>query len=130
MRIKLSVLLLCFGLLVAGSGFAQQRKITVDVPFEFSAGSTTLPSGQCSFVRSTDNRTITITSSSGSSAVVPVITRISKAIHTTPKDAHVVFDKVGEKNFVSEVWIPGIDGFALATTKESHEHRVLDTPSQ
>ena len=59
---------------------------------------------------------------------MPVLTRLAAGIHTTKQDAHVVFDKVGDKYTLSEIWIPGIDGFVLNMIKETHEHKILNVP--
>jgi hypothetical protein len=121
---------LCFlGLMTVGSGYGQQ-KISVNVPFAFSAGDKSLPSGQYDFVRSASDKVISVVNSQGNAVAAQVVTRIAKEIHTTPKDAHVVFDKVGENYLLSEIWIPEIDGFEMASTKEKHEHRILNVPAQ
>ena len=57
-----------------------------------------------------------------------VLTRTAGAIHNTPADAHLVFDKVGEAYTLSEIWFPGTDGYMLNILKEQHEHRVVDVP--
>ncbi len=54
------------------------------------------------------------------------MTRLSGEIHTTPQDAHLVFDKVGDTYLLSELWIPGEDGYLLQITKGAHEHIVLN----
>jgi hypothetical protein len=57
-----------------------------------------------------------------------VQTRLGAAIHTTKQDSHIVFDKVGEVYTLSEVWIPGTDGWLLFSTKGKHEHKTIDVP--
>ena len=54
------------------------------------------------------------------------MTRLSGEIHTTPQDAHLVFDKVGDTYLLSELWIPGKDGYLPQITKGAHEHIVLN----
>jgi hypothetical protein len=49
-------------------------------------------------------------------------------MHTTPEDAHIVFDVVGDKHMLSEIWIPGEDGYLLLATKGKHGHKVINIP--
>jgi hypothetical protein len=39
--------------------------------------------------------------------------------------AQVVFHKVGEKRVLSEVYLPGADGFQLSGTKGEHTHEKV-----
>jgi len=56
-------------------------------------------------------------------------TRLAGGLYTTPKDAHVVFDKIGNAYVLSELWLPGEDGLLLHVTKEKHEHKVINSPA-
>ncbi len=122
-----------------------QGKIGTMVPFAFAVGSKSLPVGNYDFYGgkgdlsanmlhdfsgAADDVTLYIFGGSvGMSATASVIARLPAAgIPKSPKDAHVVFDKIGDKYILSEVWIPGFDGFVLASTKEKHERRILDVP--
>jgi len=58
---------------------------------------------------------------------VPVITRLA----LTPgakKDGHVrlVFDQVGEERYLSEVWMPGVDGLLVRATSQRHKHEAVE----
>ena len=58
---------------------------------------------------------------------VRVITRLAP----TPgakNDGHVrlVFDQVGEERYLSEVWMPGIDGLLVRATSERHKHESVE----
>jgi hypothetical protein len=37
----------------------------------------------------------------------------------------VVFDKVGEQRFLSEIWIPGQDGLQVRGTTQAHKHESV-----
>jgi hypothetical protein len=50
-----------------------------------------------------------------------VLTRIAEP-DPPASEAKVVFDKVGDVYYLSEVWMPGSDGFLLMATKEKHTH--------
>ena len=115
-------------LLAATSGYAQAPpRITAKIAHPFTVGKSVLPAGQYDFVGESKPRMmIRIVSEGKNIAYVPVLTQLAAAIHTTPKDAHIVFDKVGDRYWLSEIWIPGHDGYMLLSTKEKHEHEVLD----
>ncbi len=118
-------------LLAAGLGpakAAQSVRATIPVPFIVEGKA--LPAGQYDFIPNTDDRTVQVLAvGKGESANALIVTRLSAEIHTTPKDAHVVFDKTGDIYILSELWIPGIDGYVLHITKGKHEHRTINTPS-
>jgi hypothetical protein len=59
---------------------------------------------------------------------VPIVTRLAAGMHTTPKNSHVVFDKIGDIRYLSELWTPGVDGFMLGSPKGKHEHEIIDVP--
>jgi len=118
-------------LLTAAFGLAQVSadRVTAKVPHEFTAAGKLLPAGQYSFTYDADKRFVTIRGAGNEPGViVPVVTLLAGAMHTTANDAHVVFDKVGNNYYLSEIWIPGIDGIALLTTKEKHEHEIVNVP--
>ncbi len=131
MKTKIAVAAGLVALLVTVFGSAQAApSIVVKVPFQFMVNNATLPAGEYNFIRSNDEQSFQIVSTNkGPSAAVLVLTRLGKEIHVTPEDAHVVFDKVGDTYFLSEVWLPRMDGFLLRATKEKHEHRSINIPS-
>jgi hypothetical protein len=69
---------------------------------------------------------LTYFGSSKETATGLVLTRMAAGIHTTPRDAHVVFDKVGDQYWLAEIWIPGEDGIDLHNTTLKHEHRIIN----
>jgi hypothetical protein len=103
--------------------------LRVNIPFQFMVGKAILPAGHYSIIRSTDDLAVRVVGEGKEpSADAMVLTRLAGDIHTTPKDAQVVFDKIGDKYILSEVWIPGTDGYLLSATKEKHEHKVVNSP--
>lgn len=42
-----------------------------------------------------------------------------------PSFAGLVFDVVGDKNVLSEIWIPGVDGYLIQVSKGHHTHKVV-----
>ena len=52
-----------------------------------------------------------------------VITRLGR--HDKDTGTELIFDKVGDKFMLSEIWMPNQDGFLVLNTPVDHEHRVL-----
>jgi hypothetical protein len=114
-------------LLAATLGYGQTM-VRANIPFEFTVQGKVLPAGQYQLAREPGKDMIRISGTAkGAAIIAPVITRLSREVHTI-ENAHLVFDKVGETSFLSELWVPGQDGFLLHSTKGQHEHKVLDVP--
>ena len=64
-----------------------------------------------------------LTGPAGGRDFIPVITLLGR--HDRDADAELVFDKVDGKAVLSEVWMPGKDGFLLVATKGPHSHAVV-----
>jgi|WetSurMetagenome_2_1015567.scaffolds.fasta_scaffold66612_3 hypothetical protein len=128
MKIRILVVAGTLALLAASAVYAQT--LSVDVPFGFTAAGTQFPSGHYQFTPASGNRSVRIDGPENHKAIAQVLTRLAGAIHTTPKDAHVVFDKVETQYFLSEIWIPQQDGYDMYNTKAKHEHKVIDVPVQ
>jgi hypothetical protein len=105
-----------------------QGGIRVNVPMAFNISGKVLPAGNYVFSPTNGSKSITVAGVKDSATAL-VLTRLATEIHTTPKDSHIVFDKIGEDYFLSEIWIAGSDGFVLRTTEESHTHKVLNAPN-
>jgi hypothetical protein len=100
------------------------------IPFPFVVERITLPAGEYDFVPSPDQQVIRVTATGkGQSGVAIVVTRLAAGIHTTPDNAHIVFDKIGETYIFSELWLPEVDGFLVHATKEKHEHKIMNVPA-
>ncbi len=107
--------------------YAQTVSLRANIPFAFTAGQKQLPAGEYSFTPTANGETVRVASNKDT-ALALVLTRMAAGIHTTPKDAHVVFDKMGDQYFLSEIWIPGVDGFDLHNTTQKHEHQIINVP--
>jgi len=89
--------------------------------FAFVAGDKTLPAGKY-MIQVLENNLIRISGPGGEAAMV-INTRLGR--HDDDTELELVFDKVGDKLLLSEVWYPGKDGYLLLSTKQAHEHAVL-----
>ena len=86
------------------------------------AGSKTLPAGTYKF-EMPDANSISIFGPGGK-AVMVVLTTLGR--HDKDTDLELVFDKVGGKYLLSEVWFTGNqDGYLVLATKQAHEHAVI-----
>jgi hypothetical protein len=102
------------------------KGVRVNIPFQFAVGSKVLPAGPYDFSRADLDAAIQVVSTQGGqSSSVVVVTRLGGEIHASPQDAHIVFDKVGDKYVFSELWLPDMDGFLLNVTKDKHEHHSI-----
>ena len=118
-------------LLVASFGMAQSHSVRGKIPFEFNAGGKVLSAGEYDFVYDASKTYLSVRGGDKKQSIfVPIVTLLAAATHTTPRDAHVVFDKIGNNYFLSEIWISGIDGIDLLSTKEKHSHEVVNIPNQ
>jgi len=118
-------------LLAAAFGLAQSQpqQVSAKIPFEFTAAGKVFPAGQYNFSYNSVQRYVIVRGvDKESEARVILVTMLARGMHTTPSDAHVVFDKIGNNRFLSELWIPGLDGLDLLSTKEKHEHEIVNVP--
>ena len=93
--------------------------------FPFVVGGKTLPAGKYNIEQPTLETLVFQEAKSGAPRVEgPVVTRLAPPA-TALAAPRLVFDKVGDQYFLSEVWIPGHDGFLLYGAKEKHTHHFL-----
>ncbi|MCL5743400.1 MAG: hypothetical protein M1541_05655 [Acidobacteria bacterium] len=109
--------------------YGQPMVVKARIPFAFTVEGKVLPAGQYEFTPNINSDAIRVVGSGkGTGALAMVITMLSGAMHTTPQDAHIVFDKVGNTYTLSEIWEPTGDGYLVHATKGKHEHQVVNVP--
>jgi hypothetical protein len=121
----LAVASVCVAVLALAGNLAWAAgSVVVDVPFAFMAKDTEMPAGRYEIRPEGDMTRLVIRSTSGSgAAMVPVIERLAD---TGAKEPKVVFDKVEGKRTLSELHMPGMDGFLVGIAKGGKEtHDVL-----
>ncbi len=113
-------------IVVAGSLVTMAQwatKATVEVPFSFIAAGKTFHQGTYEFNPSKYPNWIHICNTQTSETVfVPVAARRNSRSGEGPV---VVFDKIGNDRYFSELYLPRIDGFAAEGSKEPHTHVQL-----
>ncbi|HYK91952.1 MAG TPA: hypothetical protein VE398_24510 [Acidobacteriota bacterium] len=115
--VVLAVALLVFGL---GTTLVFADQMVVNVQFPFKAVGTDFPSGTYRIETSNTEEIHAITIrnlATGEAKIVPFLTRLSE--RETPA---VVFDKVGDQYYLSEIYMTGLDGFYIKAAPGTHTH--------
>jgi hypothetical protein len=112
------------GLALAGSMAWASSEIAVNIPFSFMVKDKEMPAGHYEIQSEGDQEArLLVRSKDGKgSTFVPVIERLAD---TGAKEPTVVFDRIGNKRYLSEVHIPGSDGFLVGIIKGEEKHEVL-----
>ena len=114
-------------LVIGVAGFATtayaQNTARVKIDFAFVAAGKEMPAGAYEFVVDSGRIVVRAQDGKGTPIMMAVITRLGR--HDADTDAELIFDKIGDKFLLSEVWIPDADGYLLLNTPVDHEHRVL-----
>ena len=94
-------------------------KVEVNIPFEFSAGKTTLPAGVYSIKRMSGNN-VSLRSKDGQASVIlnaPVTTN-----STDPNAAErLVFERYGDRFALSQIWLTADTGRDVWTDKKGEK---------
>jgi hypothetical protein len=121
-------ILLTVGLMVVFAvmaGYAQESPLKAKIDFAFKAEGKVLPAGDYEFVRDNNAMTFRVQGAGKMGAIVPILTRLSGEMHLMPREAHVVFDVVGDTYLLSEIWLPAEDGYLVLATKGTHTHKTV-----
>ena len=103
---------------------AGSPEIVTKVAFPFQIGETTLPAGSYKISVLSAGASLKIRAvESAETLQVSVLTRLAR--REKSDKGNLVFDTVGEQKFLSEVWMPGIDGFLVRGTTEEHGHELV-----
>ncbi len=102
-------------------GMAQTKTAVIaDVPFAFLVGNQSLPAGTYEFSAGDNLEVINVTNTKGKdSALTAVITRLGKR---SDNEASVIFDVAGTNHYLSEIFVPGLDGFLVKGAPSKHTH--------
>lgn len=95
-----------------------------NIDFQFVAAGKTMAPGRCGLRVTTDRAALTLTPPKGSGEFLVSITRLA-APEPASSETRLGFDKVGDIYYLSEVWLPGDDGFLVYAAKETHTHRTV-----
>ncbi|HYA49454.1 MAG TPA: hypothetical protein VEG35_07115 [Burkholderiales bacterium] len=118
MRKRLLILLAAAVVMSYGLAYAQTGTVKVDFPFV--AGAKTLQPGTYTVTMPNDNAVAF--DGPGGKAILVIQTQLARRDQNT--DLEVVFDVVGGKYLLSEVWFPEHDGYLVLSTRQAHKHAV------
>jgi len=98
---------------------AYADSIVADIQFPFKADGKDFAAGQYHFDTNLQSSQITLRSeSTGKGVLLAIVSRLSDR----GQEALVVFDKVGDQYYLSEIYMPGLDGFEIKGTSGQHTH--------
>ena len=111
-----AILGILLGFAVAGVNAQAPSKVEVNIPFEFSAGKTTLPAGIYSIKRLSGNN-VTLRSKDGHSSVI-----LNAPVTNSSSDPNaverIVFEKYGDQYALSQIWLTAASGRQIWTNKK------------
>jgi hypothetical protein len=115
------------GLSLSGTmALAQVSRVNVTLEFPFSAAGKEMPAGRYTIEAQPGRITIQAQSGTSGTTMMTVITRLGR--HDNDAEPELVFDKVDGKFLLSEVWLPGADGYLVLATATEHDHAVHGGP--
>ena len=99
-------------------------KVEVNIPFEFSAGKTTLPAGVYSIKRMS-GELLRLRSEDGKSAVIlnAPVTHSSSDPNAIER---LVFNKQGEEYFLSQIWLTATSGRQVWIGREAEKAERIE----
>jgi len=101
-----------------------QDTLSLNIPFAFQAAGVLHPAGVYRLSVDSEPDVIALTSAAGEQASIKVLGRMTGS-QTSPGPTAVAFEKVGETYYLSEMWIPNVEGYQTYTTKEKHSRRMV-----
>ena len=108
-----------FGFAMVNAQGQAPSKVTVEIPFEFSAGNTTLHAGVYNIKRMSGN-VVTLRSEDGKSAATlnAPVTHNSSDPNAVER---LVFSKHGERYYLSQIWLTADSGRQVWISREAEK---------
>jgi hypothetical protein len=123
MHTLIAIFAIFFGLIAVAAHAQAPSKVVVNIPFDFSAGKTTLKAGTYMIKRmSADN--LSLRRDDGQSVILN-----APVTHTsTDPNAfeRLVFGKAGEQYFLSEIWLTADSGRQIRTEKKGNKSERIE----
>jgi hypothetical protein len=111
-----AILGILLGFAVVGVNAQAPSKVEVNIPFEFSAGRTTLPAGVYSIKRMSGNN-ITLRSKDGHSSVI-LNAPVTNSSSDPNASERIVFEKYGDQYALAQIWLTADSGRQVWTNKK------------
>jgi hypothetical protein len=124
-QVLAAVVVAVFALGLAGSlAWAADSVVSLDIPFSFIVQDREMPAGHYDIWQyGRDGAKVGIKSTNGWQTFLPVIERLAD---TGAKQPKVIFDKMENgKSYLSEIHIPGQDGFLVGIAKGKETHVMV-----
>jgi hypothetical protein len=112
-----TVLSMFLALAVAGVRAQAPSKVEVQIPFEFSAGKTTFKPGVYSIKRGSGNL-LTLQNNEDKSTVL-LNAPLTISSQDTKAGERLVFNKIGDEYFLSQIWLTADSGRQLVVGKKA-----------
>jgi hypothetical protein len=116
-------------LLVAGSVAWAFDPVYVEVPFDFMVRGKQMAAGRYE-VMATDLQAEVLVVKNVKTGAVADATVMTRLADTEGKEATAVFDKAEGKYYLSELHVPGMDGFALPGAVGKHDHTKIKSEAK
>src|SRR5258707_892767 len=101
-----SCLLMAFGAVAAQAQIESDVTIEANIPYSFIVGNTTLPAGKYA-IKALDNDPGVLEIRSADNRTAVFIETESAQANQEPSKSELVFNKVGDKYFLAQVWLEG-----------------------
>jgi hypothetical protein len=136
-RIYSTFAMLSFLLLLAVASVQAQSKgkLEVSIPFDFQVGSKTLPAGEYSIKRLTQNSMLVQSADGEVSAIAQTPGAVQTGVNQKAAEERLVFHQYGTQFFLSQIWmVKGSDGRELnkseAERQASREQKLASGNSK
>jgi hypothetical protein len=114
----LSMMIACAALFVTTAAYAQLGPQKVTVGFEFKAGGKVLPAGDYEIYHATETAPwVTIRSLSNYKSVQVKVLTLLQRTEKSPRGPQLMFEKIGESQNLTQVWLPDQEGLLVKSTK-------------
>jgi len=127
MRNTFKALALASALLLVGGASVYATllaSVTADIPFAFEAGDQSFPAGQYVFQSNLEEKSnmLTIEDKSGRKHEFMIAETKGEALPTDT--SKIVFQKAGDRHYLSQVWIAGMDEIEVVPPKDLSREEV------
>lgn len=127
MKLRTLVTIAAAVLVMLGTSRPASAQVRYDfkVPFSFVANGKAFTAGEYVFFADAAGDVLTLESRAAKGGGVMLSVETRTAEHKTPADPEVVFDKLNGQLYLSELLVPGNDGYLVLVTKAKHTHERL-----
>lgn len=101
----LATLSLLFALTIVSAQAQSRSRLTAHVPFDFQVGEKTLPAGDYSVKRLSQNALLVESTDGEQSAIAPAPRSVEGSATAKPSTEKLVFRQYGDQYFLAQVWM-------------------------